>query len=260
MIPYYSRLLLASIVVPVTLALLSGNGLAEGDKLRFEFENTKNQQKKPPPIKYQDLYNALQKDNRQYQADNQVIHEGPTSISPVLPGMRIADFTVTNVTGKELKFDAKSLARPLVITFYRGGWCPYCNMHLAQLRFAEKELLEMGFDVWFVSPDRVEMLRESLEDPEVQYTLLSDSHMQAALAFGVAYEVSRKDLDKYYNGGLVLREASGQAHNYLPVPGTFIVGTDGLVYFQYVNPNYKTQLDPELLLAAAKSYLRQTEN
>lgn len=247
-------------LLTTALLLISGLSGAENKDFRIEFENTKHHEtptEKRESIKYVDLFNSLKQDNRQYHSDKQVIAEGPTSISPLLPGMRIPDFSVVGMTGNQLNVNANTLQKPLVITFYRGGWCPYCNTHLSQLRLAEKELTTMGFDVWFISPDRVEMLYESLEDPNIGYTLLSDSSLHAAMAFGIAYEVKKDILDQYYNGGLVLEEASGEAHHYLPVPGTFIIGTDGLVHFQYVNPNYKKRLDPELLLAAAQSYLRQ---
>ena len=192
-----------------------------------------------------------------------VIAEVPTNandVKPLLPGMTIPEMKVFNVKGEEVLITSTSLEKPFIFTFYRGGWCPYCNSQLAQMREAEKQLIDMGFDVYFISPDKPEFLIESLKDKElksdVSYTLLSDPSMQVAQNFGIAFKVDDKTVEKYKNWGIDLEKASGYNHHYLPVPATYLVGTNGIIQFQYTNPDYKVRLDPEVLVAAAKSYLK----
>jgi peroxiredoxin len=103
------------------------------------------------------------------------IHDEAEQVQPLLPGMKAPAFGLADAAGKAVRFDPEHMQKPLVLTFFRGGWCPYCNLHLAELRKAEKELLEMGFDIWFISIDRPEILYESLEEPDIGYTILSDS-------------------------------------------------------------------------------------
>ena len=78
------------------------------------------------------------------------IELAPTAqeVHPLLPGMKVPSFELRDVEGQVVQVDPTALERPVVLTFYRGGWCPYCNLHLAELRKAEDELKEMGFDVW----------------------------------------------------------------------------------------------------------------
>jgi peroxiredoxin len=165
------------------------------------------------------------------------------------------------VPGTELKtaegggFDLQAAAReqPLVVIFYRGGWCPFCNRHLGQLQEAVPQFQELGYRIVAISPDRPEKLQESLDKSGLSYTLLSDSSMAAAKAFGLAFEVDAPMLDKLASYHIDIEEASGQTHHLLPVPAVFLVGTDGLIDFVYANPDYKTRLAPEVLLAAAKA-------
>ncbi|HFC29842.1 MAG TPA: AhpC/TSA family protein [Oceanospirillales bacterium] len=181
-------------------------------------------------------------------------------VRPLLPGMKIPDINVLNVKGENISIKADNLKKPFILTFYRGGWCPYCNAQLAQMRHAEKELLELGYDVYFISPDRPEYLIESLKDKDlkkdISYTLLSDPSMQVSQDFGIAFKLDDKTVKKYKIWNIDLEKASGYDHHYLPVPSTYLVGKKGIIQFQYSNPNYKVRLDPELLVAAAKSYLK----
>ena len=80
--------------------------------------------------------------------------------------------------------------------------------------------------------------------------------MVASQGFGIAFHVVDRD-DAYY---AKLERASGETHYMLPVPAVFIVGTDGIIKFQYVDPNYRVRLDPELLIAAAKSVRKSEEH
>lgn len=76
--------------------------------------------------------------------------------------------------------------------------------------------------------------------------------MEVARAFGVAYQVDASTLAALKNYGVDLEEASGEKHRFLPVPAVFVVGKNGVIQFEYVNPDYKVRLHPDLLLAAAR--------
>ncbi len=181
------------------------------------------------------------------------IYSDQNDVRPLLPGMQVPAFDVKTVEGERVHVQPDSLEKPVVVTFYRGGWCPYCNLHLAELRKAETELRAQGFDVWFISADRPERLYESLSE-KVDYQLYSDGSLKAAETFGIAFKVSQDTLDRFASRGLTLEEISGDDKAGLPVPATFIIGTDGRVHFQYVNPNYSIRLSPKVLLAAAEAY------
>jgi peroxiredoxin len=182
------------------------------------------------------------------------IHSSADQVQPLLAGMNAPDFTVRDVEGKAFEYKAGQQEKPLVLSFFRGGWCPYCNLHLSEMRLAEKQLKKMGFNIWFISIDKPELLLESLADPDIGYTIYSDSSLDATRAFGLAFHVNDEMNTRLMSYNIDLEKASGETHHVLPAPATYIIGTDGIINFAYINPNYKVRLHPDVLLAAAKAY------
>ncbi len=178
-------------------------------------------------------------------------------ICPLLIGAKVPPLTLTNVDGKSINLNKAVALKPTVLIFYRGGWCPFCNLHLAELKDIEDDLIQLGYQILAVSMDRPAKLRESMQKHEMNYTLLSDSAAAAAKAFGLAFKVEDEHINKLKGFGMNLEEASGQEHHILPVPAAFIIGTDGLIKFEYVNPNYKVRIKADVLLAAARAYLAE---
>jgi peroxiredoxin len=187
------------------------------------------------------------------QSQRMDIHPDANDVQPLLPGMQAPSFEVFSVEGQPVRFDPENMHKPLVLTFFRGGWCPYCNLHLAELRKAESELKEMGFDIWFISIDRPELLYDSLDQPDIGYTILSDSKLEATRAFGLAFRVTDETVERYRKYEIDLQAASGESHHVLPAPSTFIIAGDGTIRFQYTNPDYAVRLHPSVLLAAARA-------
>lgn len=180
-------------------------------------------------------------------------------VRPLLIGAKVPEVTLKTATGKPVNLRKTVMEKPTVVIFYRGGWCPYCNMQLGRLQSIEADLVELGYQLLAVSPDRPDKLAESLKEKDLSYTLLSDADMAAAKAFGIAFRVADATLEKYEQYGIDLEEDSGKTHHMLPVPAVFILGTDGRIKFTYVNPDYKTRLAPDVLLEAAESALERAD-
>ncbi len=178
---------------------------------------------------------------------------------PLMIGQEIPDLTLKNVGGEAVKLRAAAAERPLVLIFYRGSWCPYCSRHLMQMQELDPKLRELGYRIIAISPDLPENLEKSIEKEKLTYTLLSDSTMAASKAFGLAFTVDDATLEKYAGYGIDLEKASGEKHHMLPVPAVFLVGKDGTIDFVYANPDYKTRIDSEVLLAAAKAAVKADE-
>lgn len=186
--------------------------------------------------------------------DREDIHASAEDVQPLLVGMKAPDFTVLDVENGAVRFVSGQQEKPVVLTFYRGGWCPYCNLHLSELRLAEEQLKAMGFDIWFISIDKPELLLASLDDPDIGYTVYSDSALNATRAFGLAFRVDDELNELYLSYDIDLEKASGENHHVLPAPATYIIGRDGIINFAYINPDYKVRLHPNVLLAAAQAY------
>ena len=176
-------------------------------------------------------------------------------IHPLLVGSKVPPLILLTTESEAYDLTAAIAKKPTVIIFYRGSWCPYCNLHLSELKDAESELLELGYQIIAISPDKPENLKTSIEKHKMKYQLLSDSKMEAAKAFGIAFKVDDETLNKYEKYGINLEAASGEKHHMLPVPAVFLVNTDAIIQFQYVNPNYKVRLKKEVILAAAMAFL-----
>ncbi len=171
-------------------------------------------------------------------------------VKPLMVGATAPAFTAREADGSTFRFRPGKLARPVMFIFYRGGWCPYCNAHLKDLRDAVPRIRAMDFDVLFLSTDRPEILRSSLKEP-VDYRLLSDSEVNAARAFGVAFRVDDATYAKYKSYGVDLEQTQGAKHHELPVPAVFIVDRSGAIRFAHVNADYTQRLTARQVIDAA---------
>lgn len=124
---------------------------------------------------------------------------------------------------------------------------------MGQLRKIEKPLADLGYQVVALAPDTSAKLAESRGKHEFDYALLSDAKMRAARGFGIAFTVDDETVKLYKGYGIDLTDASGETHQELPVPAVFLIGTDGVIDFQYINPDYRVRLSAEVVLAAAKA-------
>lgn len=178
-------------------------------------------------------------------------------VHPLLIGAAVPDTRLETADGKVFRLRQEVKDKPTVIIFYRGGWCPFCNRHLAGLQKIESRLVNLGYQILAISPDRPAKLTASSEAARISYTLLSDRKMKAAQAFGIAFKLNQPTLKMLANYNIDIEDASGEIHHQLPVPAVFVVGKDGKIGFTYVNPDYKVRLDGDVMLAAAKAVLKQ---
>ena len=176
----------------------------------------------------------------------------PRGIKPLLIGDHVPELDLIDSNGNNFDLGKLTGGKPTILIFYRGWWCPYCNVQLQQLKIHESDLSKLGYQIIAISPDLPEFLRKSIETHKLHFIFLSDSKMTAAMAFGIAYTLDEQTLEQYKKYNINLEEASGEKHHMLPVPSIFITTTDGTIKFEYVNPDYKVRIDPGLLLAAAK--------
>jgi len=179
-------------------------------------------------------------------------------ISPLATGESAPSFTVKTTENETFSFNPSSLQQPVVLISFRGGWCPYCNLHLSELRTVIPEIRAMGFEVLFISNDRPEMLYSSLkketkEDIEgLDYTILSDADLNAAKAFGTAFMAPEALVGWLNSEGKDIEDSSIANYGALAVPSVYVIDTSGMIKFHYVNADYKVRLSADKLLAAAK--------
>lgn len=171
----------------------------------------------------------------------------PTDISPLLVGEKIPNLKLKSVDNEDINLADLISKKRTILVFYRGGWCPYCNIQLSALGDAEKELLTLGYQIIAISPDAPKNLKVTDEKDKLNYLLLSDSKGELSKAVGIAFQAP-EGYKPYISDG-----SEGINTSFLPVPTVFIVNTNGEIQFEHITPDFKHRISNELLIAAAKS-------
>ncbi len=196
----------------------------------------------------------------QIQANNtqvtKVIAETAEQVSPLLNGQQIPSAVeVTTINGKKVSLGQVLNNKKTILFFYRGGWCPFCNTQMGQLKKIENKLAQLGFQLIGISTDNAQDLQKSMGKHQMNYQLLADFNSITSQAFGLAYFASQKTTDRYLSAmnlkNPLQKNKAGNERLVLPVPAIYVIDNTGLVQFNYVNPNYKVRLHEELLLKAA---------
>lgn len=186
--------------------------------------------------------------------ESEFVPEAAERVSPLLISRSVPDLTLNNVDGEPVNLRQAAAEQPAMFVFYRGGWCPYCSAHLADLAELEDEILDAGVRIYAISADDPQSLAESRTEEDIGYTLLSDPQREVSRAFGVAFRISDEQEAER------LAETTGQSMEndgsfIQNVPAVFLVDTDGAIRFQYVNPDYTIRIDAEVLMAAVHNSL-----
>lgn len=168
-------------------------------------------------------------------------------VSPLLIGEQFPDISLVSPDGVEHNISELAGDQPAVILVYRGGWCPYCNTHLSDIQESEPEIIELGYRIFAVSPDSPEKLAATTGKKNLNYTLLSDPDGRLIKELGIAFEAPGR------YAGMLKKNSGGFNDGLLPVPATFVVNTKGIIAFEYINPDYKTRISSELLIAVLKN-------
>ena len=164
-----------------------------------------------------------------------VVAKKADEVVPIMVSQKIPDVDLQDINGKVFSLRKAVKEKPALLIFYRGGWCPYCNTHLAELRKIEQQLIDKGFQIIAISPDKPKDLRETMDKHKLGYTLASDSERSAIKAFGLAFETRKRGI--------------------LPVPTAMLVNKKGEVTFSFVAPNFRVRIDNGIILAAAEAQL-----
>ncbi|KLU04807.1 hypothetical protein RISK_003075 [Rhodopirellula islandica] len=166
-------------------------------------------------------------------------------------GEQAPGFELPNAKGATVSL-AKLLDRgPVVVTFYRGGWCPYCNLQLRAMQERLPEIHNLGAELVAISPQVPDESLSQTERDELQFVVLSDQDARVAEQYGVAWKVPAVLTDHMkQDRGLELSKINNGNGDVLPIPGTFVLTNDGVVAWRYVNVDYRTRAEPDDIIAA----------
>jgi len=169
----------------------------------------------------------------------------------VAPGFTLNDADGNPVSSAEL------LARgPLVVSFYRGVWCPYCNLELQALQAALPAFQRRGAGLVAISPQTAPNSRKSMRQNELSFPILSDPENAVAAAFGLRFAMPDYLVELYKALKNDLPSFNGDPSWTLPMPGRYVIGKDGVILYAEVNPDYTLRPEPEDLLPALDKVAR----
>ncbi len=168
-------------------------------------------------------------------------------------GAAAPDFTLPGVNGEQVSLAKLLTDGPVVLAFYRGGWCPYCNLELRALQAALPDITAAGATLVAISPQLPDNSLSTAEKLELAFPVLSDVGNVVAREYGLVFSLP-EDLRSVYDGfGIDLPAANGDQTFELPVPATFVIDRDGSVAWRFVDPDYTHRGDPADVIAAVKA-------
>lgn len=166
-------------------------------------------------------------------------------------GDRAPEFALLNQAGERVELAARLKRGAVIVTFYRGGWCPYCNLELRAYQQLLPELRAHGISLLAISPQTSDASLSTAERNALEFDVLSDLGSEVARAFGIAFALPEELRALYTQVGHALPDVNGDESWTLPVPATFVIGTDGFVKLAHVELDYRVRLEPSAALAAA---------
>ena len=167
-------------------------------------------------------------------------------------GQPAPDFTLPDAQGKPVTLSALLARGPVVLTFYRGGWCPYCNLQLKGYQEALGRIHALGAELVAVSPQVPDKTIDTVQKDALTFPVLSDVGHTVARKYGLVFRVVDEVIPIYRKNGIDLEASNGDASHELPMPGTYIIGKDGVVRLAHVDADYTKRLPVDRILEKLK--------
>ena len=158
------------------------------------------------------------------------------------------DFTLNDPEGVPVSSRTLLARGPLVVSFYRGVWCPYCNLDLQALQAALPEIEARGASLVAISPQTAPNSRKSQRDNKLSFPILNDAKSKVAEAFGICFTLPDDLIDLYKSFKNDLPAFNDNPEWVLPMPARYVVDTNGTIAYAEVNPDYTHRPDPSELL------------
>lgn len=189
----------------------------------------------------------------QFEKSIEDLQEAGTGKDAPKVGESINDFSLSNQSGDHRSLADLRADGPVVMVFYRGGWCPYCNLELRNYQQILPQLKEAGATLVAITPETPDNSLSTSEKNELQFEVLTDERAGYAKEIGIAFSLPDDLREVYTNLGGDLNKFNGEGNWDLPIPATFVVDADGKVAFAHVDADYTTRANTEDVLDVVRS-------
>ena len=150
-------------------------------------------------------------------------------------------FTARNQNGKMISLEEELKKGPVVLVFYRGQWCPYCNSQLKKLEDSLSFITAKGATVIAVTAEKPQNISKTIDKTKALYSILLDDGLKIMKSYDVSYKVEGDMLAKYKSYGIDFTQANGSNGANLPVPALFIINKEGKIIYRYFDVNYQNR-------------------
>jgi len=151
------------------------------------------------------------------------------------------NFEGTDKSGKTYKLATALKKGPVVLFFYRGQWCPYCNKYMSAIQDSLQLITKKGATVVGISPELPENITKTVTKTKAAFPLISDKDNKICSLYNVAYKPDTAMLKAYKNYGIDLVKSNGNDSEILPVPATYVIGKDGKIKFVHFDNNFRNR-------------------
>ncbi|RMH15678.1 MAG: AhpC/TSA family protein [Gammaproteobacteria bacterium] len=182
------------------------------------------------------------------QAATEALVESNLAEKALKMGDRLPDFELPNATGQIISSQNLLEQGPLVINFYRGAWCPYCNLELRAYQAILPDLNQFGARLVAISPNLPDHSLSSIEKHQLKFEVLSDLGNRYARKCGLVFTLPEAVREVYAGFDIDLSSYNGDDRFELPLPATFVVDASGDIRLRYVNADYTQRLEPGMVL------------
>lgn len=158
------------------------------------------------------------------------------------------DFTLPNAVSKYFNLAELCRKGKVVLTFFRGGWCPYCYLELRQFQNLLTKFRSLGAEVIAISSERLDYCLNTMERNGLKFEVLSDKGNMVAQGYNLVYK-SESEIDLWDELGLKSAITNGDISYELPVPATYIINEDMMIKYAYANPDYRKRANPQDVLS-----------
>lgn len=168
------------------------------------------------------------------------------------------DFSLPNTMGKTITLSELLQSGPVVLSFYRGQWCTFCNLELQALERISPTLRDLGATLVAISPQTFENSSHTVDKHELTFDVLSDRQNSVARSYGLVFRLPESLRVIYQNLDIDLPAYNGDKTFELPIPATYVIGQEGKIALSFVNADYTQRLDPRDIMKTVRSLRNET--
>lgn len=171
-------------------------------------------------------------------------------------GNDAVDFTLPNARGEQVSSEALRQQGPIVVSFYRGGWCPYCSLELKALQSVNAEIEALGARLVAISPQVPDESLSTAEKNRLEFEVLSDVDSKVADQYGLTFSLAEDLRPVYKNWGADVAVVNDDPDCKLPLPATYVISQDGKIVHSFVEEDYTERLEPDEILDSLRNLRR----